>query len=121
MNFILNIGLKVGATQALAAHVALEIIKANEIIVGKFKVVESDTEPTLVCEVRYLGGPTWAFKLLHQIAVDLKQDCIAAYRPKTNGGALIGPNAKAWGEFNPAFFILPDGTRLSEQISQKTA
>lgn len=121
MDFVLNIGLKVGAAQTLAAHVALEIVKANEFLVGAHKVVESDTESTLVCEVRYLGGPTWASKLLHQIAVDLKQDCIAVYSPKTGGGALIGPNRHAWGQFNPEFFILPDGTRLSEQSARKAA
>jgi hypothetical protein len=28
-------------------------------------------------------------------------------------GVLYGPKAEEWGPFNPEFFYLPDGTKLS--------
>jgi hypothetical protein len=40
---------------------------------------------------------------LYAISVALDQDCIAI-RYADGQGKLIGPKAKEWGEFNPAFF-----------------
>ena len=52
MRLLLNIGLQVGATQTLAAHVVREILIANDFILhGEGKVFESDTEPTPVIGV----------------------------------------------------------------------
>ena len=48
----------------------------------------------------------------------LGQDCIAYYGIPHHGqarGHLAGPNAAAWGAFNPEFFILPTGERLAAQ------
>jgi hypothetical protein len=120
MEFILNIGLAVGATPSIAAHVALEIVKANDFIVKSHTVAESDTEPTVVATVTYLGvNALMCLQHMRAIADDLQQDCIAVYRPLTGKGALIGPKAAAWGAFNPEFFIMPDGTRLaSPAVSQ---
>lgn len=44
------------------------------------------------------------FTFIGLLSGDLGQDCIAAYSPDTNGGALIGPKAAEWGFFNKAFF-----------------
>lgn len=110
MKFILNIGLDVKATSQIAAHVALEIVKAHDFIVHKHKVVQSDTEPTLVAEVSG-GFPAAPYR----IAYDLQQDCIAVYDPVKKSGELLGPQSHRWGIFNPAFFFLIDGSRLAAQ------
>lgn len=122
MRFILNIGLDVQATRTLAADVALQVVRASDFITTKWMTVVSDTEPTLVVEVDYLGTHALlCWQALHQIAVDLHQDCIAVHRPLTGGGALVGPGREKWGPFNPEFFILPDGTRLSAKTAAQAA
>ena len=111
MRLLLNIGLQVGATQTLAAHVVREILIANDFILhGEGKVFESDTEPTLVIEASTLRRSF--VEQTRQAAVDLGQDCIAVWHPAT-GGNLLGPKAAEWGTFNPALFILPNGKRLA--------
>jgi len=116
MRFILNIGLNVGATTAISAEVARQILIANDLLpVNNGVVHASDTEPTLVIEVQTMSrSPMLVIQALNSVAVDLEQDCIAAFRPRVGNGALIGPKAAEWGPFNPAFFIMPDGTRLSD-------
>ena len=113
MKLILNIGLDVQATRQIAAHVALEIVKANGFIVHSSKVIESDTEPTLVVEVSGYGSLR---KALETISTDLHQDCIAVWVPESAVGRLVGPRADKWGAFNPEFFIMPDGRRLSQHL-----
>lgn len=116
MKFLLNIGLARKASPDIAAHVALEIVKANDFLIGKHKVVQSDTEATLVVEATFPGrSALLCIQMLRQISIDLEQDCIAVYRPETNGGSLVGPKAKEWGEFNPEFFFLLNGKRLAPQ------
>jgi hypothetical protein len=120
MRFLLNIGLNVGATTTLSAHVARQILIANDLLPVNDGVVHaSDTEPTLVIEVQPLSrNPFLVLAALKATADDLQQDCIAVYRPKTGGGSLVGPKAAEWGPFNPEFFILPNGTRLSGPAAQ---
>lgn len=115
MKFLVNIGLDVKATRTLAADVVIQILGANDFLVGKHKVVESDTEPTLVAEVTSLCGPMLTTQNFHAVAVDLFQDCIAVYRPATGGGALMGPGRAKWGAFNKAFFFDLEGKRLAPQ------
>jgi hypothetical protein len=50
-------------------------------------------------------------------ANELGQECIALYYPGAEFGQLIGPRAAAWGEFNPEFFLMPDGTRMAAPTS----
>ncbi len=58
--------------------------------------------------------PAGAFEnTIYDLALLLNQDAIAVYLPDFGHGALIGPRAEAWGNFNPEFFLLPDGSRLS--------
>lgn len=118
MRLILNIGLDVQATRTLAAHVALQIVAANDFRVGRHAVIQSDTEPTLVVEVGVFDFPALAWEKLKQISIDLHQDCVAAYNPTSGKGALIGPKAADWGPFNPAFFFLLDGTRLAPAVDK---
>ena len=115
MRLLLNIGLQVGATQTLAAHVVREILIANDFILhGEGKVFESDTEPTHVIGV---DAPPFIFGAatcsLHRAAADLGQDYIAVVNPLNGFGTLVGPKAAEWGAFNPALFILPNGKRLA--------
>lgn len=119
MKFILNIGLDSKATRTIAADAARQIVGANDFLVTTWTVVQSDTEPTLVCEVMALSNsPLMVLQQLRQIATDLHQECIAVYRPKTGGGVLIGPKAKEWGVFNPYFFFNLDGQRMAQENTQ---
>ncbi len=45
---------------------------------------------------------------IERLACDLCQDCIAVLYTDDSAGALIGPNATAWGEFNQEYFIRYD-------------
>lgn len=108
---ILNIGHAIGASGA--QHTLAQIIQTVErlgINVAQVNVVESDTETTTV-----LRTPTVDSLTVHTLATILGQDCIAVWHPLRTGqpGELIGPDAASWGEFNPEFFILPEGGRLA--------
>lgn len=113
MKLILNIGLDVNATQTIAARVAYEIVVANGFFIHQHKVVQSDTEPTLVVEVSE-GFPAAPYR----IAYDLHQDCIAVYNPTNGQGELLGPQSHKWGPFNPELFFLLDGTRLAQPAAK---
>lgn len=116
--FILNIGLDSQATGAIAAHVAEQIVAANNFRIVRTAVHQSDTEQTLVAEIQCFDMPFLAWQQFVQIARDLRQDCIAIYNPATGTGALAGLRAQAWGEFNPEFFLLLDGSRLSSTLQR---
>lgn len=78
--------------------------------VGTTRLLQSDSEPTVVLSCKTPAGNSIA---VHQLAQRLNQDCIAVYDPARQHGELIGPNAEKWGAFNPAFFLQLDGTRLA--------
>lgn len=75
-------------------------------------LLESHTEPTLVLEFDYaeLRKHIGATKLAYRICEQFKQDCVAVYNTALEAGQLIGPRAEAWGDFNPEYFFLVDGT-----------
>lgn len=112
MSLLLNIGMQTNDGGSLTPG---EIVDAIERTgpgpVLQYEIHESDTEPTLVAEVVNNGGARAA---IHRLAELLRQDCIAAYVPRLAVGRLIGPGADKWGVFDPARFILVDGTRLSD-------
>lgn len=112
--FIVNIGLNT-ADGAITPEQARETLRAYGFSILREALLESDTEPTLVAEVA-TGFTTHltVLQLLYRVSEELDQDCIAVYRGLALGGALVGPRADAWGHFNPAFFLLLDGRRLSE-------
>ena len=109
----LNIGLNVGAERTWSLAQVCRVLGANDFRVESSVEVNSDTEPTAVVVVSVFDLPFLAWAKLNQVSLDLKQDCIAAFNVDKQVGALIGPKAADWGPFNPAFFILPDGSRLS--------
>jgi len=112
---ILNIGLPSGSTvhTGLALHV---LATQCDFRIHEDSVLQSDTEPTLVAVVSYnRAGVLWmehaALALASRI---LERDCIAVWDVALNKGSLIGPQAREWGDFDPARFLMPDGRRLSE-------
>lgn len=75
-------------------------------------VLESHTEQTLVIEFDYaeLRQHASFTALANRICEQFNQDCVAVYNTALGAGQLIGPRAEAWGEFNPEYFFLVDGT-----------
>ncbi len=123
MDLILNIGLDSKTKGNIGGGTAIREVVSYFGPASSFSFKHSDTELTCIASVRVNSELhyTDVENRIYFLARLLGQDCIAVYAPEQRKGTLIGPNAKAWGEFNPEFFILPDGTRLSEQIAQKTA
>ena len=104
----LNIGLAVNGGGSIAPEQALAAIR----VIGgehpvRWAVKHSDTEPTLIAETRRPLNTAAAY----EVAKFLKQDAIAQWDGRD--GELVGPNAAAWGTFNPAFFLTLDGSRLA--------
>lgn len=123
MQVILNIGLD-GIPQELdnvysinrkisAVETALTSVQCLNFKILSNSVVQSDTEQTLVVHATHTGDITVCAAWL---AEKLNQDCVAVYVPERNGGLLCGPRAEAWGHFNPEFFFMLDGRRLSETL-----
>lgn len=128
--FILNIGLaRDGAADLEASHVTERTAQVLKGFGKLFEVLEhkSHTEQTVVAvfhtEQRQLSAEqtlahVFAFRgAIHQLAVEFGQDCIALYLPKSKTGRLIGPLAAKWGAFNPAYFLLPNGSYASEELA----
>jgi hypothetical protein len=100
MQATLNVGLlnsKDGST--IPDQFALNEVKRFFAVLDH-KFAQSETERTLVAKVQadeHLRVNTY------NLALMLDQDCVAICFGKY--GALIGPRAYAWGEFNPDYFI----------------
>ncbi len=101
----LNIGLAVNGEADLTPREVLRALHGYAFTIGA-RVWVSDTERTLVVRV---AEPVPADKL-HDLAVSLRQEAIAQ-RYADGTGILAGPNAAAWGDFTPAYFILINGAR----------
>lgn len=118
MTYVLNIGLANLPVEAglppgsCVNYVAIQLREHGLNPVAS-KVVISDSEPTLVVHVESGYSYVPAAVRIGHLSVALGQDCIAVVLPDGTG-ALIGPRHEAWGEFNPEFFFLLDGTRLSQ-------
>jgi hypothetical protein len=116
MDVILNIGLAVNGNSNIGSGTAIREVIAT-FGAASFKFKHSDTELTCIACVQFTDGAAAWHKVYH-LAQLLSQDCIAVYTPSIGKGELIGPRSEAWGAFNPEFFILPDGTRLSGPVAQ---
>lgn len=109
----LNIGL---ADPAGGPNLTPErVLQAIEAVGGQVEehaTHTSDTEPTVVAKLKVPLTKAQA----DQLSADLGQEAIAQ-RLADGTGALFGPQAANWGDFNPEFFLLLDGRRASEATS----
>jgi hypothetical protein len=115
---ILNIGMEIGQTGAtLTLPEIVQTVERNGLSIARLSVVESDTERTVVMSVHdSLAVPGIPHFALWSVAVQLAQDCIAAWDTDLELGALVGPGSESWGSFTPAFFFDLDGQRLAESV-----
>lgn len=105
---VLNIGLKTATGFIGAGYASAAIETIGEIVQLQKTHVSHHFggEPTLAVTI----VPRDLVRLheqLYNLAYKLNQDCIAVYFPSTQTGQLIGPNAVAWGAFDPEFFVFP--------------
>ena len=120
MQYIINIGLdnmpsEAGNTVGRRALFAARALRAHGFTTIATQVLNSDTEPTLVAEVKSGYSYTPAAVRIAELSSALNQDCIATLFPD-GSGALLGPRAAAWGTFNPEYFFLLDGSRLAQPL-----
>lgn len=118
MRMLLNVGLEQGSTGTFNSVDDTLAVLGMHVHVRYHALVESDTEPTVVVLAEDSIGPTSVRGALYAVAQALGQQAIAVWDPMTQRGALVGPQADAWGEFNPAFFILPSGRRLADALRE---
>jgi hypothetical protein len=113
LNIGLNIegSLNVQGQRDSRAEFAREAIAYYAQILGARRA-QSTTEDTLVLSVETDGSEAALYHAVYNLALNLSQDCIAVYQVDADNGSLIGPNAAAWGEFNPEFFI-----RFSSEVA----
>lgn len=118
--FAINVGLNVKGSantereilaRAQIAHLAIGgFISWRGSYSSEVDIRQSNSEPTLVMTGYISRISMETLKdFLYTLAVALGQDCIAVAEVKDNGdlgnGWLVGPHAKAWGSFDPKFFI----------------
>ena len=113
---VANIGLRIDATgEVMKVETVLDACRdCGVIVIGKPAVVNSDTEPTMVLAI---AAPSSAD--VHDLSKQLQQDCIAVYDARNWRGRMIGPKPEAWGDFDPKFFFLSTGKRLSDLVEQQ--
>lgn len=116
----LNIGLASEAYGIVAANSVLQVLANHGFFIRTSETLDSDTEPTLVVVAdwglnTYCKPGVTLDEACYKVAELAGQDCLAAWLPEWRQGRLIGPRAAAWGEFNPEFFITPEGSRLAAQ------
>lgn len=109
MLLTINIGLATGNGDTVGAGEAAHELETLGTIVGlNLKHVKHDKggEPTLIVDLAVTGRDIEAIRQrVNNIAVQLRQDCIAVWFHAENGhGELIGEKAASWGTFNPIYF-----------------
>lgn len=115
MKLDLNIGLAPGAVFGGAPLCPLRVLATLEqagFVILKFRLDVSTTEETFVASVT---PPSWCRDIEHvktviySLAVCLRQEAVAWRSDAYDfaAGFLTGPHTAGWGDFNPAFFILP--------------
>ena len=119
MEVILNIGCDSKVLGKIPPMWVVSAARLQFINVIAHKVVQSDTEKTVVLHA-HIDGPQIERVVTHLCEV-LKQDCIGVWAPAVARGDLVGPKAKEWGAFNPEFFFMLDGSRLSAPGAAKAA
>lgn len=106
---ILNIGLADPAGgENLARDRVEEAVEQSGADIIRMSEHVSDTEPTLVLEIKEPLSEAAA----ESLSAELGQESIAQRLPD-GSGELYGPSAPQWRPFNPDFFLMPDGSRAS--------
>jgi len=126
MRYILNIGLaRNGKPNLGLIDVMRAIGNVSLVHVDHAVVLNSDTEPTVVVAVGVSADASDAGisvkDSVRVLACLLDQDCIAVFDTEGDVTGLYGPRSDAWGEFNPDYFLLPDGSRLSDKAAKPAA
>lgn len=112
MTATVNIGLAVNGGGSVTPDHALAVLRTvGGVRPLRAAVRQSDSEPTLVAEI---DRPLYAAAAF-AVADALHQDAIAQFDGRS--GDLFGPNAAAWGRFNPTFFLNLDGSRLDAPLA----
>jgi hypothetical protein len=110
--YTLNIGLKpseyTSRTDPITRAEVLAAVRGAGFRVLSYREANSATEPTAVVVVAKAYRTTADWGAFYDISVALSQDCIAALVHDTGCGALYGPNAAEWGQFDPVYFITAD-------------
>lgn len=96
---------KGGKMEDLKVGNVLSILPVFNLDFDSAKIAESETEKTLiltgVSNAEYIDFE----KAVKDLSDALKQDCIAAYFPKSDSGALIGSRSDDWGIFDKRYFF----------------
>ena len=87
--FVLNIGLKTSPHMTCGGK--MEDLKVGNVL----SILKG------VSNAEYIDFE----KSIKNLSDALKQDCIAAYFPKSDSGALIGSRSDDWGIFDKRYFI----------------
>jgi len=110
---ILNIGLDgVAPGSSLPVFIVARALRAAGFTQVSGRIIQSDSEETYVTQGFGLSDAA-----IYQLSVELGQECIAVYDLLHREGRMVGPDAAKWGEFNPEFFFLPNGSRMSQARS----
>ncbi len=104
-----NIGLNVPGGGTLTPEEVMAALTAAGVNVKQSTIHQSDTEQTVVAELDRALTPEEG----NAVAVALGQEAVAQHTGNKQG-ALYGPNAAAWGDFTPEFYLNLDGSRLAE-------
>jgi len=108
MNIIdLNIGLAISTSQNLLAltHVDTQLV-ALGLPPKQSRLAQSATEITYVVRCSIEPGGLTLAERVHQLALALKQDCIAAVPHDGTPAICVGPRAHRWGgAFLPQHWI----------------
>jgi hypothetical protein len=107
----INFGLVTNKGGDVYPHEVIETMTNMGLHPAGICFAESDTEPTLICEISREPSPEEAAALCERFS----QDCFAVYDNVAKKGALLGPKAAEWGDFNPQYFLVNCmGLRLSQ-------
>lgn len=87
----------------------LALLQEMGVWIHSYAVQQSDSEPTVVVRTNALLTP----ERVAVLCTVLRQEAIVQYSHIAQDGWVEGPMAENWGPFNPEYFVLIDGRRLS--------
>lgn len=115
----INIGLHAVMPDMPGIHVyslgnviwAMEDVSVNNVFqvdILNAVIKESESEPTAVMILEFNNSIEEIIEYLHNLSLELKQDCIAVIEHNENGdnkGYLVGPRAEKWQPFDINKFL----------------